>query len=55
MAGSLQPGLSVRRAVDLYVALTGPEIYRELVVSRGWTPAAYERWLASALTSALLG
>lgn len=55
MAGSLRPGLSARRALDLYVALTGPEIYRELVVSRRWSPAAYEEWLASALTSALLG
>jgi AcrR family transcriptional regulator len=55
IASAFRPGLTTRRAVDLYVALTVPEIYRELVVSRGWRPAAYEEWLSSALTAALLG
>lgn len=54
VAASLRPGLSRRRALDLYVALTVPDVYRELVVSRGWSPAAYEEWLAGALTSSLL-
>lgn len=55
IASVFRAGLTTRRAVDLYVALTVPEIYRELVVSRGWRPAAYEKWLSSALTAAILG
>lgn len=55
LAPALRPGLSRRKARDLYIALTVPEIYRELVVGRSWRAAAYEEWLASALTSAILG
>lgn len=55
MARSFRPGLSRRHALDLYVAVTVPEIYRELVVERRWRPAAYEEWLAAGLSSALLG
>jgi hypothetical protein len=37
------------------VALTVPEIYRTLVVERGWTVERYENWLAAALIRELLG
>jgi AcrR family transcriptional regulator len=40
-----------RRAVEITWALSSPEMYRLLVVERGWTPEAFERWLAAALVS----
>jgi hypothetical protein len=36
------------------VTLTVPEIYRTLVVERGWSVDRYERWLAAALIGELL-
>lgn len=54
LAGELASALSQKQALDLYIALTLPEFYRELVVSRGWRPARYESWLALALAWALL-
>jgi len=32
-----------------------PEIYRTLVVERGWSAERYEDWLAAALVRQLLG
>lgn len=49
------PGLGVPRALDVYLALVLPEIWRTLVVERGWTPRAYEDWLAAAMARELLG
>jgi AcrR family transcriptional regulator len=46
--------LPAKRAVDVYVALTRVEIYRELVAERGWTSQEFEEWLTGALQSALL-
>jgi len=54
MSPDLDAGVSTDWAVDLYVAITVPEIYGELVIARGWTPEAYEEWLTSALTAELL-
>jgi hypothetical protein len=31
-----------------------PEIYGELVVTRGWTPDAFEQWLGKTLPRLLL-
>ena len=42
------------RRLDLYLALTLPAIYRALVEDRGWTPDAYQQWLAAALARDLL-
>ena len=44
----LKPGLTVKRAHDLLLALTVLEIYLELQ-ERGWSGDAYEEWLAGAL------
>jgi AcrR family transcriptional regulator len=44
-----------KRAVDIAWALSSPEMYRLLVLERGWSPAAFERWLADALVSQLAG
>lgn len=50
----LAPGVSVDDAVALYCTLVLPEVYRSLVVERGWSPEKYEQWLGSALIHSLL-
>ena len=44
-----------RRALALIDALTLPQLYETLVSRHGWTPAAYEAWLAQALEQSLTG
>ena len=55
LSRDLRAGLSAAAALDLYVALTLPQVYRTLVVERGWSLDPYERWLATALNQELLG
>jgi AcrR family transcriptional regulator len=43
-----------KRALDLFLACTTPEIYRLLVVERGWSLPEYETWLGDTLVSQLL-
>lgn len=50
----LQPGLTHERAAAIYLSLTRPEVYQELVEVFGWTPDAYESWLADLLKQQLL-
>lgn len=52
--GHLRPGVSVDEARDLLWTYNSPELYELLVIQRGWTPQRYGRWLADALTAALL-
>jgi AcrR family transcriptional regulator len=54
IAPRLSPRITVDQAVDIYVALVVPEIYRTLVLERGWTPERYETWLGDALVDQLL-
>jgi AcrR family transcriptional regulator len=49
----LRPGLRERDAADLIHALMSPELYRLLVVDRGWPPGRYEAWLARTLAEQL--
>ena len=49
----LRPGLRERDAADLIHALMSPELYRLLVVDRGWAPERYEQWLARTLADQL--
>ncbi|QHS53046.1 TetR/AcrR family transcriptional regulator [Edaphobacter sp. 12200R-103] len=51
----LRPGLDRDAARAVLWSLTSREIFRMLVRERGWTPAAYEAWLAEALRRELLG
>jgi AcrR family transcriptional regulator len=51
---NLAPGLTAAQAGALLSALALPELYRELVIVRGWTPDAYQAWLERTLTSQLL-
>lgn len=54
-AGALRPGLGEREAADLVHALMSPELYRLLVVDRGWAVARYEKWLTRTITEQLCG
>ena len=53
-AGSLREGVRERYAADVIHALMSPELYRLLVVDRGWKVYRYERWLATTLADQLL-
>lgn len=53
-AGQLRPGLSERDAADIVYTLMSPEVYRLLVVDRGWPPERYERWLTQTLVEGVL-
>ena len=54
IAAHLAPGVSISDAVDTYVTLVLPEIYRTLVLERGWTIDRYETWLADTLIRQLV-
>ena len=53
-AGALRPELRERDAADVIHALMSPELYRLLVVDRGWKADRYERWLVTTLQGQLL-
>jgi hypothetical protein len=52
---ALKPGLGVERAADVLWTLNHPDVWRLLVLERGWTPARWERWFAEAAQAELLG
>jgi AcrR family transcriptional regulator len=45
---------SVDDALDIYITLVQPEVYRSLVVERGWSPSRYEQWLGDAFVREFL-
>ena len=51
---ALKAGLGPDHAADIVWALTGGDLYRQLIVERGWTAAAYQNLLAELLIGALL-
>jgi AcrR family transcriptional regulator len=53
--GQLRPGLGASEAADVVWTLASERTYLALVRDRGWSPDAYERWVAGQLTAALLG
>jgi AcrR family transcriptional regulator len=53
-SGALRPDLRERDAADLIHALISPELYRLLVIDRGWKPERYEQWLTAVLADQLL-
>jgi AcrR family transcriptional regulator len=53
-AGHLRPGVSVNEARDVLWTYNSAELYELLVIGRGWSAARYGRWVAAALTAALL-
>jgi AcrR family transcriptional regulator len=52
--GGLAAGLTLTRATDVVVALTGSEVCDNLVRRAGWTYDEYEDWLAASLVTLLL-
>jgi AcrR family transcriptional regulator len=53
-AGTVRAGLTPARVRDILWMFTGRDVYRMLVVERGWSPAVYEAWLAGTLVQSLL-
>ncbi|HLM65456.1 MAG TPA: helix-turn-helix domain-containing protein [Acidimicrobiales bacterium] len=53
-ASALRPKLRERDAGDIIHALMSPELYRLLVLDRGWPAERYERWLTEILIDQLL-
>ena len=47
-------GLTRATAMDRFLTCTLSEIYRTLVLERGWTPEDYRRWLGDLLVAQLL-
>lgn len=51
---AFKENLSLSKIRDILWAFTGRDLYRMLVVERGWSSDEYERWLAEWLIQALL-
>jgi len=51
----LVPGMTVQRGLDIYLAMVLPEIWRTLVIERGWSPLQYQEWVTGRLADDLLG
>jgi AcrR family transcriptional regulator len=49
----LRAGVDIDTAADLLFALAGPDLYRLLVVLRGWTAERYQAWLTDTLIAQL--
>ena len=52
--GTLRPGTSIDEAADVIWATASAEMFVLFTEERGWTPEAYERWLADTWTRQLL-
>lgn len=50
---SLAPGINITKARDILWTFTGRDIYRLLVIEKGWSPDEYEKWLAQSLIQLL--
>jgi AcrR family transcriptional regulator len=54
IGGALREDRTPATATAIISSLTIPEVYRDLVRDRGWTPEAYEYWLQQTLRQQLL-
>jgi AcrR family transcriptional regulator len=52
--GRLRRGISPAEALSSIWAMTGTDLYNQLVSGRRWTPSRYEEWLKDALVDILL-
>src|SRR5215213_4749984 len=52
--GALDPAVTREQARDVVWTLISPEVYRLLVLERGWSGESYQQWLTSSMTAALL-
>ena len=53
-SGLMKSGMSIDRARDIFWSLTCRDLYRMLVVERGWPTQQYEDWLGELLIGALV-
>lgn len=53
--GVLKPGLDTTTARDLLWLYTARDIFRLLVLERGWTADQYEKWIGERLVEELIG
>jgi AcrR family transcriptional regulator len=53
-SGRLRKGLTQKEGIDVLATLAGPEVFRQLVTSFGWSPAEYEAWLLATWRALLL-
>jgi AcrR family transcriptional regulator len=53
-AGQLREGVSATEARDVLWTYNSAELYRLLVIDRRWSAKRYGRWVAAAVTAALL-
>jgi AcrR family transcriptional regulator len=51
----LRRGVSRARAVDELFVVMGPELYRSLVLERGWSPRTWSAWVTDVLLHDLFG
>lgn len=51
---SLARGIDVVTAADILWAFANEELFRELVIERGWSPDRFEAWLGQVLRDQLL-
>jgi hypothetical protein len=47
--------MTVDDGLAVYLALVLPEVWRTLVVERGWSPEKYQTWLGDSFVATLLG
>ena len=52
-SGQLNPALTESEARDIQWTFTARDLYRLLVVERGWTADRYQQWLAEAMIATL--
>ena len=52
--GQLRRGISANEAAEVLWTYNSAELYRLLVIERGWRPTRYGRWVSAALIAALL-
>jgi AcrR family transcriptional regulator len=53
-SGRLRAGLDHDRMWDILWVFSGTHLYEQLVIQQGWTPDAYESWLADVLITQIL-
>ena len=53
-SGRLRAGLDRDQTWDILWVLSGTHLYEQLVVQQGWTPDAYESWLADIMITQIL-
>ena len=52
--GHLRPGITVTEARDVLWTYNSADLFRLLVIERGWSARRYGRWIAEAITAALI-